>query len=121
MLKQGADKIMKPVSRNEISFYEGFYSQFPAVQEFTPKFYGTQKKDEKSMLSCRSPSAYIVMEDLTSPFRKPCILDIKMGTSSVGEDATPEKKESMRKKDESTTTVTLGIRICGFRVPSGPL
>ena len=56
------------------------------------------------------------MEDLTSQFRKPCILDIKMGTSSVGEDASPEKKAAMRAKDESTTTVSLGIRICGFRV-----
>jgi len=107
MLKQGADKIMKPVSRNEISFYEGFYAKYPTVQTFAPKFYGTQKKEDKT---------YIVMEDLTAPFKKPCIMDIKMGISSVGEDATPEKKESMRKKDESTTTVTLGIRICGLRV-----
>jgi hypothetical protein len=50
MLKQGVDKIMKPVSRNEISFYEGFYSQYPQIQEFAPKFFGTQKKDEKSSI-----------------------------------------------------------------------
>jgi hypothetical protein len=56
------------------------------------------------------------MEDLTAPFKKPCIMDIKMGVSSVGEDATPEKKANMRKKDEATTSVSLGIRICGLRV-----
>jgi len=106
LLKQGADRIMKPVSKNEISFYEGFYKKYSTIQEFAPKFFGTQKKDEKT---------YIVMEDLTAPFKKPCIMDIKMGISSVGEDATPEKRESMRKKDESTTTVSLGIRICGLR------
>lgn len=56
------------------------------------------------------------MEDVTFGFKNPTIIDIKMGTSSVGEDATPEKRKEMEKKDLSTTTVTLGIRIVGGRV-----
>jgi len=31
MLKQGKERLLKPVSQNEISFYEGFYAKFPAV------------------------------------------------------------------------------------------
>jgi len=56
------------------------------------------------------------MEDLTYQYEKPCILDIKMGKSSVGEDAKPEKRESMEEKDKSTTTHELGQRITGYRV-----
>jgi len=107
MLKQGKDRLMKPVSQNEVNFYEGFYKQFPRLQQFCPQFYGTERREGK---------IYIVLEDLTSPFQKPCIMDIKMGTSSVGEDANPEKKASMKAKDEATTTSSLGIRLSGFRV-----
>jgi hypothetical protein len=56
------------------------------------------------------------MEDVTFGFQNPSIIDIKMGTSSVGEDATPQKRKEMEEKDLSTTTVTLGIRIVGGRV-----
>jgi len=106
-LKQGNDKIMKPVSNNEVSFYEGYYKQFKELQPFAPKYYGHEKKENKT---------YIIMEDLTHYYKKACIMDIKMGVTSVGEDATPEKKASMAAKDNSTTTVTLGLRICGLKV-----
>jgi len=56
------------------------------------------------------------MEDLTYQYQHPCILDIKMGRSSVGEDANPQKKAEMEQKDASTTTVSLGSRITGYRV-----
>jgi len=107
ILKKGTDKLMKPVAANEISFYEGFYKQFPNMHPHLPIYYGHEKRDDKT---------YIILEDLTSKFKKPCIMDIKMGTSSVGEDATPEKKASMGAKDAKTTTTKIGIRLSGLRV-----
>jgi hypothetical protein len=56
------------------------------------------------------------MEDLTFGYKQPSIIDIKMGTSSVGEEATPEKRAAMALKDKTTTTVSLGIRVVGARV-----
>jgi inositol-hexakisphosphate kinase len=55
------------------------------------------------------------MEDLTHTYQAPCMLDIKMGITSAGEDASDEKLLSMYKKDRSTTTVYLGQRITGYR------
>jgi len=107
MLKQGKDRLMKPVSKNEAIFYETFYKKFPKLQQYCPRFYGTEQKEDKM---------YAVLEDLTAQFKKPCIMDIKIGTSSVGEDASEEKKASMKAKDDATTTTTLGIRLSGFRV-----
>jgi len=43
-------------------------------------------------------------------------MDIKIGTTSVGEDASSEKREKMKAKDDATTTTTLGMRISGLRV-----
>ncbi len=63
-----------------------------------------------------SPIDYIVLADLTAGFKKPCILDVKLGTSSVGEDASPEKKASMEAKDKGTTTHSLGMRLTAMKV-----
>ena len=45
-------------------------------------------------------------------------MDIKMGKTSAGEDASPEKREQMLKKDVKSTTSSLGLRITGMKVRS---
>ena len=56
---------------------------------------------------------YIVLENLTKNYNKPCVLDLKMGTRMYGDFASEAKRKSQKKKSKKTTSGKLGIRFCG--------
>lgn len=58
----------------------------------------------------------IVLENAAKGFRKPNILDVKLGTVLYDEEAPPEKREKMEKRARHTTSGEAGIRLTGFQV-----
>jgi Ca2+-binding EF-hand superfamily protein len=106
-----AGQLMKKVSAPELEFYTVTLPATPGLDAFTPQFFGTSVEGDDS---------YIVMEDLCRGYVKPCILDLKMGTTSAGEDAAGAKLEAMRAKDLESTTHVLGMRFTGMRVWNEP-
>eukprot|EP00761_Pharyngomonas_kirbyi_P000388 gb/GECH01000388.1/.p1 GENE.gb/GECH01000388.1/~~gb/GECH01000388.1/.p1 ORF type:complete len:360 (+),score=77.72 gb/GECH01000388.1/:1-1080(+) len=59
---------------------------------------------------------YVILEDLTGKFKRPSVLDIKMGTRQHGFATSPTKAASLEAKCKKTTTAQLGIRHCGTQV-----
>lgn len=100
-------KIAKPVGIGYFAGEDNFYSLLSATPElaaFCPRFFGRR---------VYSGRTFVVLEDLTKGMRTPCIVDIKVGTTTVATDAHWAKRVTHLAKDRESTTRSLGVRIIG--------
>ena len=93
----------------EDSFYETLSKRADPLLQWCPAYHGTR------VLAGRT---HVVLEDLTHGMRRPCVVDIKVGTCTVAPDAAWPKRVSHLLKDRQTTTRSLGLRIIGVHQPA---
>jgi 1D-myo-inositol-tetrakisphosphate 5-kinase/inositol-polyphosphate multikinase len=61
----------------------------------------------------------IVLENIASGFRRPNVLDVKLGARLWGDDAPPAKRNKLDAVAKETTSSSLGYRIAGMKVWTG--
>ncbi|PVV02643.1 hypothetical protein BB560_002899 [Smittium megazygosporum] len=128
---EGNDMLIKPTTQMEIDFYEESHLNHPEFSEFLPMYYGTMRQhsgvanqDELSSVvgnvletsSAPGQKQYLCFENITAGFVSPCIIDIKIGTRLYDDFADAAKVAKMKFKASQTTSLSLGVRICGLRV-----
>ncbi|AET39271.1 inositol polyphosphate multikinase Ecym_4203 [Eremothecium cymbalariae DBVPG len=72
-------------------------------------------------LSIGGEQEYVVLENLIYGFNKPNILDIKLGKRLYDDDASEEKKNRLKLVSDSTTSGSMGLRICGMKIQKNDL
>jgi len=111
--------VCKPLNKRELEFYQNIPKN---LMKHVPAYKGTLLLDNQDLCKNRrgvgSTSQdlgmnYIVLENLTLGFKKPCVLDLKMGTRMYSDFATDSKRKSQRRKSKKSTSAKLGLRFCG--------
>lgn len=94
------------------------------LQRFLPDYFGITT--HQSSLSPCDPNdslaspfgisldSYLLLQDTTAQFSKPCVIDLKVGTQTYEPSAPKEKKQREKKKYRSQAD--FGFRIVGMRI-----
>mmetsp|Transcript_21254 Transcript_21254/g.49932 ORF Transcript_21254/g.49932 Transcript_21254/m.49932 type:complete len:372 (-) Transcript_21254:698-1813(-) len=59
---------------------------------------------------------FLVLENLTWGYKRPCLMDIKLGVRQHGDDEPSDKIFRKQAKCDATTSKTMGLRVCGIKV-----
>ncbi|KAI0251359.1 hypothetical protein BJV78DRAFT_1275443 [Lactifluus subvellereus] len=121
--------LMKPALPLELQFYQNTLADptLAPLRQWVPTYLGTLRLEGQSTAEGlrsvdwipereKDECIAIFIENLIHGFRKPNILDIKLGTVLYDEDAPPDKKERMQNAARRTTSGETGVRLTGFQV-----
>ena len=76
----------------------------------------SQFVDLKVKSQRKKPQNYLLLENLVSKYKYPCVLDLKVGTRQYADDVSAAKKARKIAKAQNTTSATLGLRLTGMQV-----
>ncbi|CAG5095021.1 Oidioi.mRNA.OKI2018_I69.XSR.g13993.t1.cds [Oikopleura dioica] len=110
--KEKEERIQQEIHYRQVQITKAATPEAKILRSLCPRFYGVVESSEPNA----AHSAFIRLEDLTRPFRDPCICDIKMGRVTYDPDATEEKKR--KESVKYPPLVNTGFQLLGCRISS---
>ncbi|XP_014562481.1 hypothetical protein COCVIDRAFT_11005 [Bipolaris victoriae FI3] len=132
--------VVKPCTLSEITFYESL-SDHPDLARHLPTFMGQLSLSTDQTAAVESVESgtiktadgsierlhgkhldtdlHIVLENITHGFKKPNVLDLKLGARLWDDDSKQEKRDRLDAVSKETTSGSLGFRIAGMRTYKG--
>jgi 1D-myo-inositol-tetrakisphosphate 5-kinase/inositol-polyphosphate multikinase len=117
-LLQDGDTVLKPIhlskkaGKCELEFYERMIHHLPkSLIPFLPRYYGLEQVIDSSTKSVQD---YLRLENLLQGYRKPSLIDIKLGYRTYDEDATTLKISQEISKYFYQKTI--GFRLSGMKI-----
>lgn len=132
--------VVKPCTQAEITFYESVTNDHPDLAPHLPTYMGqlslsaNQQEATGATESGTIQTAtgverlhgrkldtelHIVLENITHGFKRPNVLDLKLGAQLWDEAANAEKRRKLDEVSAATTSGSLGFRIAGMRTYKG--
>ncbi|EUC50538.1 hypothetical protein COCMIDRAFT_81564 [Bipolaris oryzae ATCC 44560] len=132
--------VVKPCTLSEITFYETL-SDHPDLARHLPTFMGQLSLSTDQAAAVDSVESgtiktadgsierlhgkhldtdlHIVLENITNGFKKPNVLDLKLGARLWDDNSKQEKRDRLDAVSKETTSGSLGFRIAGMRTYKG--
>ncbi|XP_037706375.1 inositol hexakisphosphate kinase 2 isoform X1 [Choloepus didactylus] len=109
------------LKKSEVLYYSvekkgNVSSQLKHYNPWSMKCHQQQLQRMKENVKHRNQYKFILLENLTSRYEVPCVLDLKMGTRQHGDDASEEKAANQIRKCQQSTSAVIGVRVCGMQV-----
>ncbi|CAO1630056.1 unnamed protein product [Sympodiomycopsis kandeliae] len=106
--------VIKESLDKEVAFYESLRKsssgpEHELVNQWMPKYYGSLPPTPPST------KPFVILQDLLSDYKRPNVLDIKLGTQLWDDDASEEKRQRMEQASRDSTSGQTGIRLTGWR------
>lgn len=101
----------KRVLPQELAFYSDALARQSPLLQCMPTWIGTLNHETHVL---------IVLENVLHGYRRPCVMDVKLGRVLYDEDTPPEKRARMDKVTAETTSGSLGWRIVGLQMAGKP-
>ena len=110
LVAKEAGLVLKPVQAKglglrEVAFYEFISEKETKLQRFLCGYHGVVDHEDH---------AYLCLDDSTRSLKRPCAMDVKIGTKTYEAEAPLEKKR--RESEKYPAQLTLGCRVVGMRV-----
>ena len=114
--------LIKPTTQAEVDFYAEATLSQPLFAAWMPKFMGQLRLNkpgeggENVVLEHERFETAIVVENAEWGFKRPSVLDVKLGRVLTADYVTEEKRRRLEKVSMSTTSWDHHLRITGMRV-----